>query len=406
MELKNRNKMEVTIVMAIDPNSPSFVGGVDLYMLRLIKQLHSYGVKVTLIGVIHAKSHTKSNKSNYPNRFIPIAKNTKSVREFLFALLLKSPGLKISKKAIIYTTPVGMFPFVLFYGRNPKVCRLTGINSEETICLLYGGIRGKSISWIYSVIEKIALGHVDYCISVSEDTKQYYVSKYPRLKDKIAIIPSGIDLDKFKPMDELVLREKYGFNQYDKIVIYIGRLEIEKNISFLVKAFAKVKKEKNNAKLVLVGDGRDKENLEKLIDQIRVRDVIFMGKIEHDRIPEMINCADVCALCSLYEGSPATVKEALACGVPVVSTEIGDVKKWIIRDTVGRFVDGNEKKFADALIEMMEKNREVVKMACREIAKEFDFDLTVRKTIEVFDKVMKSEVDPQADERIIAEIGG
>lgn len=387
MMARNENEMEAIIIIGMDPNSLDFVGGVDLYILRLIKQLPIYGVKVTLIGI--GEGYINNDKSNYPCTFIPIAKNIESVREFLFALFLKAPRLKIFKNAVIYTSPADMFPFVLFHRKNPKLCRLAGINTEETIRLLYGGIWGKIISWIYSTIEKIALRHVDYCISVSESTKRYYINKYTWLEKKIESIPAGIELDKFKPMDKAKMREKYGFDVEDKIILFIGRLEIEKNISFLIKAFRNVKKEKDNAKLVLVGDGRERVNLEMLVHTIGVRDVTFIGKVDHKNIPEIMNYADVFAFCSLYEGSPAVVKEALACGVPVVSTDVGDVKEWIENEFVGKIVDRDEEIFADALIEMMEKDRDIIRRACREVSKQFSFDLTVRKTIDVFDEVIK-----------------
>ena len=70
---------------------------------------------------------------------------------------------------------------------------------------------------------------------------------------------------------------------------------------------------------------------------MKLSDIVFLGEVDNDRIPELMNCSDVFAFCSLYEGSPTVTKEALACNLPVVSVDVGDVRH-VIEDINGCYI--------------------------------------------------------------------
>ena len=374
------NKIEVIIVAGMDPNVHK-TGGIASYLSNLINHLQSSNdnIQITFIGISY------SDEDDYPFTFIPVGKNIKSGYRYVLNLFLKVPFLKIPTTSIIHANGIDeMFPFILFHRKNPKVCRLAG-KTIETVYLLHGKFIGK----IYEMVGNFTLQRSDCCIAVDESTAEYFIGKYPWLKNKVKIIYAGIDLKKFRPLDKSKLREKYKFDKNNEIIIYVGRLEIEKNVGFLIRAFVNVKMLIKNSELILVGDGRDRINIERFVDQNGIKDVTFMGTVNHNKIPEIIDCADVCALCSLYEGSPAIVKEALACGIPVISTDVGDVKKWITSDTIGKIVDGDEKMFAGAIIEIIKKDQEIMREKCKNISQQFSFDLTMKKTVEVYKEVLE-----------------
>lgn len=350
--------MEVTIICSMDPYTPK-PGGIETYVLSLIPVLAKKGVK-TFIPRIDGL-----NTSGY---------------KFLFNLLLKAYSLKIQKSSIIHIQrPHQILPFVIFYRKNPKVCTLHGIAYNDVYFK-----KGKFVGEIYRLIEGFALKQADLIIAVDENTKKFYIQKYPWLKDKIIAIPIGIDTELFRPMEKDKMRKQYGFKEKDRIILYVGRLEKEKKLDFLLKSFKKIEKEQSNCKLVLVGDGREIDNLENLAKDLGSKDIIFMGALEHDKIPEIMNCADVFALTSLHESGPIVIEEALACGVPIVTTDVGRVREFIKNDNVGRIVDRDEKEFAVALKEMINMDREKTRNACRKVAMDFSFEKTANKTIEVY----------------------
>jgi glycosyltransferase involved in cell wall biosynthesis len=371
--------MKVTLIHGMDPNV-SKPGGISPYVMNLLNALHEIEVQTTLVGVLYGKM-----ADNYQFNFIPVVKNPKNGYDYLLNLLLKSPFLKISNSSIIHTQrPDDMFPFVFLNRKNPKVCTLHG-RVLETISLK----QPSPVVVIYKIVESFCLKHIDKLIAVDETTKQFYERLYPWLKNKITVIPIGIDLNKFKPMDKEEMRRKYGFDAKDKIIIYVGRLEREKNLDFLIKSFVLVKKNNPHTKLVLVGDGRERLHLKNLVDELELKDVIFMGAMEYDKIPEVLNCADVFALTSLYEGSPTVIKEAIACGVPVVSTDVGDVSNVIQNDVVGKIVDSDEKLFARAIMDMLQIDRDAIKNACTGVSKNFSFEKIADRTIEVYKEVIE-----------------
>jgi glycosyltransferase involved in cell wall biosynthesis len=201
--------------------------------------------------------------------------------------------------------------------------------------------KGKLLGKLYSVISGFCLKRAQRVIVVDKKSRDVFVKKYPWLINKISVIPIGIDLDIFKPMNKELLREKYGFSNSDKVVIFIGRLEMEKNVDFLIRVCTNLSNKINDLKLLIIGNGSKFNNLKKLVFDLNNDSVVFFGEIENTLISEIINIADVLALCSTYEGSPTVVKEALACNVRIVSNDVGDVKE-VLKDFEGSFISKME----------------------------------------------------------------
>lgn len=376
--------MEVFILEDIDPSLPK-MGGTGAYCRNLLEYLSKSGIGVTLLGVCHGNSLPPNDKLN----FIPVARKARLTGyEYFLRLMAKIPFTRILASTIIHVQrPEYMLPFVLFHWKNPKMVTLHG-RILEGIKLK----RKKIIRLIYQIVESFALQHSDMIIAVDETTREFYRHQYPNLVSKIRVIPIGIDLSKFRLLDRDGLRRKYGFKPADKVVAYVGRLEKEKNIDFLIDCFALLVESVHEAILVLVGDGRDREHLEGLVRSLGLERVIFMGAQEPDKVPEILNCADVLALCSLFEGSPTVVKEALACGSPVVSTDVGDVRQIIRCETIGRIVSRNKEDFARALADMLlTEDRARVRIECAKVAADFGFEQVGARTFELYLNLLRTK---------------
>jgi glycosyltransferase involved in cell wall biosynthesis len=133
---------------------------------------------------------------------------------------------------------------------------------------------------------------------------------------KAEVIPNGVDMGLFKPIDKIESRHKTGFSIDKKIIVFIADPDRdEKNFELAKSSVAYYNRENptNQAELCIV------------------------NQIEHQQVPVYINASDVVILTSKWEGSPNIIKEAMACNVPIVSTDVGDVKE-IIGATEGCFV--------------------------------------------------------------------
>ncbi|MBN1245748.1 glycosyltransferase family 4 protein [Candidatus Bathyarchaeota archaeon] len=374
--------MKIILVHPSDPSSPS-IGGDARQTLNFLEYFTKKGVTTTFFGVKIQNNNGSSNDFD----FIPIL-NTGTFFGFRFALgmMLRIPFLKLPSSATILSYRLMyLLPFILLCPKNPKVLR-TGSMPLFWVKLHYPQFL-KPFSFFYKRFESVLIRKVDLLMPVDESTKQYYVSQYPNITKNVIVIPVGIDLSKFKPMDKKTTRKKYGFDPEDKIILFAGRVERIKGLDFLIKSFKSVKEMEPNAKLVIVGRGSDETRLRRLTEEFELTDVVFMGFQNPRKIPEILNCADVVVLCSVSEASPNIVREAFACGVPVVSTNVGDVQKIITNEWIGRIVERNEESFAIAITDILNLEPEKVKKECIKISKNFDLNQVNRRIMMMCQKM-------------------
>ena len=150
----------------------------------------------------------------------------------------------------------------------------------------------------------------------------------------ITFLPDGVDLERFVPGDRSVARRALGLDADAHVVVYVGRLVAGKGLETLLDATAAV----SDAHLVLAGAGPLADALGARAERLGIAErVRLVGEVAHDAVPRWLQAADVVALPSVAEGFPNSVREALACGRPVVATPVGDLPRVITPD-VGRLV--------------------------------------------------------------------
>jgi glycosyltransferase involved in cell wall biosynthesis len=163
------------------------------------------------------------------------------------------------------------------------------------------------------------------------------------------VIPTGIEPDSFVPGDRHLFRNNYNIAQDRPVLLFVGRVAHEKNIGFLLKMLVQVRKEIPDVLFVIAGEGPARESLEKEAQELGLgENVMFIGYL--DRHTELNSCyrsADIFIFSSRTETQGLVLLEAMAQGIPVVSTaELGtkDVLKeghgvWIAKEELGDFSD-------------------------------------------------------------------
>ena len=127
---------------------------------------------------------------------------------------------------------------------------------------------------------------------------------------QIGHIPTGVDTELFKPLNDRQFKNK------QKTVLCVARLDIRKGIDYLLHAFKEVI-ETVDAKLIICGDGIERDRLRKLAGSLSLP-VQFQGFVQHDQLIQLYNNADLFILPSLYEGMPLASLESMACGTPTL----------------------------------------------------------------------------------------
>jgi glycosyltransferase involved in cell wall biosynthesis len=219
---------------------------------------------------------------------------------------------------------------------------------------------------------KFTLKRADYVLVVNQ-TLQEKVLEMGINPDKIYITPNAVDVEKFNPQNkELPPDLEMNFDKVlhsDKpVLLFVGNLVFQKGVKYLLDA---KKLMDTPAELVVVGDGPLRQELEMKVHSDRVSDVIFAGARRD--VEKIMPSADVFVLPSVSEGSPITILEAMASGLPVVATSVGGINE-VINEKVGMVVEpAHPQELATALDKILE-NRETLRemgVAAREHALEY-----------------------------------
>lgn len=183
-----------------------------------------------------------------------------------------------------------------------------------------------------------------------------------KFEKNIHIIPTGIEVDRFfkenvnkKEVDRL--RKNLNLSKRDTVIIFVGRLAQEKNIEFLLNAEKKIINNHSNIKLLIVGDGPDKEKLEMFSRKLGIeKNVIFTGKVAWDDMPVYYQLANFFATASKTETQGLTVIEAMAAGITPVCIH-DEAFLTSITDNLNGFIFDNIDEYVEIILKL-EKNKQ------------------------------------------------
>ena len=202
------------------------------------------------------------------------------------------------------------------------------------------------------------------------------------VKKPISVIPNGVNTNKFKPNKNNNLREKLGLKESDKIALCVARLAKEKSIDFLIKTFAKFSKNFPNAYFLIAGDGPEKGNLQKLIDDLNIGNKIMMlGLVPYKDIPKVYNAADVFIFASQTETEGMIVPEAMSSGLPVLAVRDRVFEQFIETGKDGFLVEKDEEEFNKNLDKLLKDGnlRTRIGKNARKKAEQFSLDEIAKK---------------------------
>ncbi len=259
---------------------------------------------------------------------------------------------------------------------------------------VFYGHFGRLASWAFLQVERLLDGGTTRLIALTEAERHEHLARGVGRLDRFAVIPSGIDVERFRTMVGVTGRRPQGLDiPPDALVVgSIGWLTRIKGHRFLVEALAKLKPTFPRLHLLVVGSGDLRVELGALAQRLGIEEAVtFAG--QRDDVLDCLACIDVFVLPSLNEGMGRALVEAMAAGRPVVATRVGGVPALIEDRRTGFLVQpGDARALADVIAELLNRPgwaKELGTAASVSIGKRFDARHMVRAIESVYDEALR-----------------
>ncbi|MFC1735699.1 glycosyltransferase [Candidatus Hydrogenedentota bacterium] len=229
----------------------------------------------------------------------------------------------------------------------------------------------------------------------SEQVRDELVGLGADIEKTVIVRACGVDTTLFSPdTDGTVVRQEFKIPSRNAVVLFVGGLNYCKAIDVLIHAFAEVSDEKT--KLLLVGSGDDRENLEKLAAELEIsKNVIFAGSRPPEAIPGIMAASDIFVLPSRQEGMGLVVLEAMASGKPIVASRAGGIPSIVTDGTNGILFDTDDPDdLAEKLTSVLNDRalrEELAVNARRSAIEKYSSDIQARILLDLLEKVAPSD---------------
>ena len=198
----------------------------------------------------------------------------------------------------------------------------------------------KNVKLIKSMIQ-CAMKQSQHCITVCEALKEEMV-KLGINKNKISVIPSGVDTERFKPVDRVEARKKLALSNRERIILSVGSLIPLKGFQTIIETLPKLLQKDERIRLYIIGEGPYEFSLKQKTERLGLsQHVIFVGQRPNNELATWYNAADVFCLASFREGWPNVIMESLASGTPVVATRVFGTPEILTSSNIGILVDSS-----------------------------------------------------------------
>jgi glycosyltransferase involved in cell wall biosynthesis len=190
----------------------------------------------------------------------------------------------------------------------------------------------------------------DAIITVSEGLRHASIELGAAPK-QVRTIHQGIDPDRFYPRDRAEARKKLRIPQGVTAFVWVGRIMYLKRLDVLLEAASILHRGGGRIKLYVLGDGPQRSEMEAYAESLGIGSAVdFVGPVRQDDLPAWYSAADATVLSSDSEGLPNVLRESLACGTPIVSTDVGSISEFAPRDCSLLAPRGNAEALAEAMV--------------------------------------------------------
>jgi len=253
--------------------------------------------------------------------------------------------------------------------------------------------------------EKQVLQKADRIIAATLAEQAQLQFLYMANTDRITIIPPGVDTSHFYPISPDEAKAVIGMDPNDRMLLYVGRIEPLKGVDTLIRAMASIRQDCGERDcphvLTIIGGDPDASPEDMNVEMARLRRlctelgmddvVLFLGKRSQDSLPYYYSAADVVVMPSHYESFGMVALEAMACGIPVVASQVGGLA-FLVQDGVTGFVvpDGEPEMLSNRLTELIRNDALRMKMGQQAAlaAREYAWERVATRVVAVYQALL------------------
>jgi len=254
---------------------------------------------------------------------------------------------------------------------------------------------GRTLPYIHfepaksKVIRRCVYHLADVVFTVSNELRDHFCRETGFPRERMRVIPNGVALDRFDAAETHGPREALGIASDDFVVGAVSRINATKDLHTLVRAFGRLYRAQRepHLKLLVVGDGEGRGELEKFVAEQGLRQAIIFTGLRHD-VPRLLRAMNVFALSSLSEGLPGGVLEAMSASLPVVATKVGATPELVSEGETGFLVEPRaDEALAERLARLMvdrELARKLGAAGRRKVEKNYSLEAMLRRYEELY----------------------
>lgn len=245
--------------------------------------------------------------------------------------------------------------------------------------------------WPARLFERTSKHLVKEYLSNSEAVKSFYINNYSINPLKIKVIPNGIDVEFFNNISiDSNYKNSLGIKSDHFIISCVANLHQNKGHIYLIKAFERLYKNNYKIQLLLVGDGPERANLEKMsLKYLNAKDIIFLGK--RSDVAQILKCSDLFVLPTFFEGLSNAIMEAMASGLPIITTDISENRELITDNFSGMLCPvKNHLELANIILALKNDSMKRTFLglnAVKKIKEEYDINFIIEKWENYFKKI-------------------
>lgn len=380
---------------------PPYINGVSTSVLMLKQGLEKLGHEVYVVTVNSENFHYKKEDNVLMIPGIPIG-----IYDFRMTSLYPLRALKIIKSwnlDVIHTHTefaVGTFARLIAKQYNiPLVHTYHTMYEEYIYYITKGYFDGASKKLVEYLTLFLCDKTVEELIVPTKKTYDLFKEKY-KVKRDVHIIPSGIDVTRFyKENVDLLsiksLKKELNIKNDDFVILFVGRIAKEKSIDFLIKNLKAILKKVPKARMIIVGDGPDMNELALLVRENKLdKHVTFTGKVPWSEIPKYYQLANVFVTASKTETQGLTVIEAMAAEKPVVAIK-DESFELVMKDKQDGLFFETKEEYQRLIIDLY-NNPSYAKMIAKQAritANAYNPEVYAKRVLEVYESVINKDTN-------------